>query len=114
MPIYDYLCSNCGQTTEVIHGINAPGPRYCPACGAEGTLRKTFAAPTVHFKGSGSAKKDRSSASRARAKSGATPSASTEGGDAASKGPGAGSGSGSSTSSGDSAATTKPSSSSED
>src|SRR4029079_3028082 len=68
MPIYDYLCSNCGQKTEVIHGINAPGPRYCPACGAEGTLRKTFAAPAVLFKGSGWAKKDRSSSSRARAK----------------------------------------------
>lgn len=74
MPIYDYLCSNCGQTTEVIHGIDAPGPRFCPACGAEGTLRKAFATPTVHFKGSGWAKKDRSSSSAARAKAGATPS----------------------------------------
>jgi putative FmdB family regulatory protein len=71
MPIYDYLCSNCGQTTEVIHGIDAPAPRFCPACGAEGTLRKAFATPAVHFKGSGWAKKDRSSSSRTRAKSGA-------------------------------------------
>ena len=70
MPIYDYLCSNCGERTEVIHGISAPGPRFCPACGAEDTLRKAFVAPTVHFKGSGWAKKDRSSAStKARAKS---------------------------------------------
>jgi putative FmdB family regulatory protein len=61
MPIYDYLCSNCGVKTEVIHGIDAPAPRFCPACGAEGTLRKTFAAPAVVFKGSGWAKKDRSS-----------------------------------------------------
>ena len=91
MPIYDYLCSNCGQKTEVIHGINAPGPRYCPACGAEGTLRKTFATPAVHFKGSGWAKKDRSSSSGARAKSSAPASTSTEGGDGASKGSGAGS-----------------------
>ena len=74
MPIYDYLCSNCGQTTEVIHGIDAPGPRFCPACGAEGTLRKAFATPAVHFKGSGWAKKDRSSSSAARAKAGAAPS----------------------------------------
>ena len=91
MPIYDYLCSNCGQKTEVIHGINAPGPRYCPACGAEGTLRKTFATPAVHFKGSGWAKKDRSSSSGARAKSSAPAATSTEGGDGASKGSGAGS-----------------------
>jgi putative FmdB family regulatory protein len=74
MPIYDYLCSNCGQTTEVIHGIDAPGPRFCPACGAEGTLRKAFATPAVHFKGSGWAKKDRSSSSAARAEAGAAPS----------------------------------------
>jgi putative FmdB family regulatory protein len=73
MPIYDYLCSNCGQTTEVIHGINAPGPRFCPACGAEGTLRKAFATPAVHFKGSGWAKKDRSSSSATRSKAGSTP-----------------------------------------
>lgn len=70
MPIYDYLCSNCGETTEVIHGITAPGPRFCPVCGAEGTLRKAFVVPSVHFKGSGWAKKDRSVAStKARAKS---------------------------------------------
>lgn len=70
MPIYDYLCSNCGERTEVIHGISAPGPRFCPVCGAEGTLRKAFVVPSVHFKGSGWAKKDRSTAStKARAKS---------------------------------------------
>jgi putative FmdB family regulatory protein len=68
--IYDYLCSNCGERTEVIHAISAPGPRFCPVCGTEGTLRKAFVAPTVHFKGSGWAKKDRSTAStKARAKS---------------------------------------------
>ena len=81
MPIYDYLCSNCGQTTEVIHGIDALGPRFCPACGAEGTLRKAMTAPTVLFKGSGWAKKDRSSSSRAKAKAsaGSTTSDSSDG-----------------------------------
>ena len=74
MPIYDYLCSSCGQKTEVIHGIHAPAPRFCPACGADGTLRKTFATPAVHFKGSGWAKKDRSSSSASRSKVGSTPS----------------------------------------
>lgn len=74
MPIYDYICSNCKQRTEVIHGINEAGPRFCPACGAEGTLTKAFSAPTVHFKGSGWAKKDRSSASSARTKAAAASS----------------------------------------
>lgn len=79
MPIYDYGCSNCGQTTEVIHGIDAPAPRFCPVCGAEGTLRKAFAPPVVHFKGSGWAKKDRSSSSTARSKAGASSSDSSDG-----------------------------------
>ena len=75
MPIYDYICASCGQTTEVIHGIEAPGPRFCPVCGAEGTLHKTIVRTAVHFKGSGWAKKDRSSATGSRTKSGAASSA---------------------------------------
>ena len=64
MPIYDYTCSACGHLAEVIHGINDHGPRFCPECGAEGTMTKAFTTPAIHFKGSGWAKKDRSSASR--------------------------------------------------
>ena len=79
MPIYDYVCASCGQVTEVIHGINAPGPNFCPVCGKEGTLRKSFAAPAVLFKGSGWAKKDRSSSSGSRTKAGG--SGSSEAGD---------------------------------
>ena len=62
MPTYDYVCSSCGRTTEVVHSINASGPAACPACGAVGTLTKAFNPPTIHFKGSGWAKKDRSGA----------------------------------------------------
>lgn len=76
MPIYDYLCSNCRHVTEVIHGINDAGPRFCPSCGAEGIMKKALSTPTVHFKGSGWAKKDRSSTSGVRSKStGSTSSA---------------------------------------
>ncbi|HEX5590437.1 MAG TPA: FmdB family zinc ribbon protein [Candidatus Limnocylindrales bacterium] len=63
MPAYDYTCARCGHLTEVVHGIHASGPTICPSCGAEGTMRKGFAAPAVHFKGSGWAKKDRSASS---------------------------------------------------
>jgi putative FmdB family regulatory protein len=108
MPIYDYLCSNCGQKTEFIHGINAPAPRFCPACGAEGTLRKTFATPAVHFKGSGWAKKDRSSSS-GRAKTGATSSSSDS-----TDGTQAGKGSSADSKTAASESTTKTSSTSED
>lgn len=61
MPIYDYLCSACDHRADILHGIHDPGPRYCPSCGAEHTMRKQFAAPAVHFKGTGWAKKDRGS-----------------------------------------------------
>ena len=59
MPIYEYVCSACGQRTEILHGIHDSAPAFCPDCGAEGTLRKGIAAPAVVFKGSGWAKKDR-------------------------------------------------------
>jgi putative FmdB family regulatory protein len=65
VPIYDYTCSRCRRTTEVIHGIVDHGPKFCPECGAEGTMTKAFVAPTVHFKGTGWAKKDRGTSARA-------------------------------------------------
>ena len=67
MPIYDYACKACGHLTEVVHGIHDNGPKFCPECGAEGTMTKAFALPTIHFKGSGWAKKDRSASSRSSA-----------------------------------------------
>lgn len=63
MPIYDYVCGECGHRTEVIHGVQAHGPRFCPSCGAEGTMKKAFVPPTIHYKGSGWAKKDRAATS---------------------------------------------------
>jgi putative FmdB family regulatory protein len=78
MPIYDYLCSTCKHRVEVIHGIHEPGPRFCPSCGAEGTMRKGISSPAVLFKGSGWAKKDRA-ATR-------TPAAAQSGGDDGSSG----------------------------
>ena len=86
MPIYDYVCASCRQKTEVIHGINAPGPRFCPACGAEGSLHKALTTPAVHFKGSGWAKKDRSSSSTTRTRAAAASGDSGDGGTKAGEG----------------------------
>ena len=106
MPIYDYVCSNCGHLTEVVHGINDPGPKFCPECGAEGTMTKAFAPPTIHFKGTGWAKKDRSSSSSGSSRSSSskkddTAKSDSSGGDA---GSGSSSGSGSTSAGGDSSA----------
>jgi len=98
MPIYDYLCSSCEHRADILHGINDPGPTFCPSCGAEGTLRKQFAAPTIHYKGSGWAKKDRGGSSRTRAGSSSSGSSDSkrakEGGSAGSSGGGSDGGSG--------------------
>lgn len=56
MPVYDYVCRDCGHIVEVIHGVHAPGPTKCTVCG--GNLRKAVSAPAIVFKGSGWAKKD--------------------------------------------------------
>lgn len=66
MPTYDYVCSSCGHRIEVVHGVHAHGPSECPACA--GPMRKVFAPPAVHFKGSGWAKKERASSAAARTK----------------------------------------------
>jgi putative FmdB family regulatory protein len=82
VPIYDYRCSSCGHLVEILHGVHESGPAFCPSCGAEASMRKAIAAPTVHFKGSGWAKKDRSAATRSKAK------AAADGTDSAPKGGG--------------------------
>ena len=71
MPIYEFRCAACDHLAELLLGLNDPAPQFCPSCGAEGTMRKAFAPPAIHFKGSGWAKKERRSASSASsAKSG--------------------------------------------
>jgi putative FmdB family regulatory protein len=92
MPTYDYLCPN-GHRFEVIHSVTADGPTTCPICGA-GPVRKAFSAPTIHFKGSGWAKKDRSTASRSASKAA---SGSDESGTSSGSDTGAGTGSDSAT-----------------
>jgi putative FmdB family regulatory protein len=103
MPIYEYACTACDHRTDILHGLNDPGPLFCPSCGEEGTMRKLFAPPTIHFKGSGWAKKDRGSSSGSRSSASAKSSAdggSSSGDKAASSD--SGTDSGSSGSSGDS------------
>ena len=99
MPIYDYRCTACGRSVEVVHSIAGTGPATCEVCG--GAMRKLVSTPAIHFKGSGWAKKDArsapsgSSATTAGAKDGASGDGKTAGStDAA---PAAGGASGSST-----------------
>jgi putative FmdB family regulatory protein len=77
MPLYDYDCSACGRRFETIRGLHDDPPTECPLCGS-GPVRKAFAAPAVHFKGSGWAKKER------RAKPASAGASASEGGDGSS------------------------------
>ena len=84
MPLYDYDCAACGRRFEVIHGVHADPPAACPLCGS-GPVRKAISAPTVHYKGSGWAKRDRRTAVRSGSKSESTDEGSTDGSKASEK-----------------------------
>ncbi|MCP2520461.1 zinc ribbon domain-containing protein [SCandidatus Aminicenantes bacterium Aminicenantia_JdfR_composite] len=51
MPLYEYRCSNCGETFEVIQKFNQPLLEKCSKCG--GKLTKLLSPPMIQFKGSG-------------------------------------------------------------
>lgn len=104
MPIYEYACTACDHRTDILHGLNDPGPTFCPSCGREGTMRKLFAPPTIHYKGSGWAKKDRGGSS------GTKSGASSSSGDGATKNHGGSSGSDAGSGSSSSSSSSSPSS----
>jgi putative FmdB family regulatory protein len=61
LPLYDYDCAACGRRFEVIHRVHADPPAACPLCG-KGPVKKAITAASVHYKGSGWAKKERRAA----------------------------------------------------
>ena len=52
MPIYQYLCSACGELTEVLQKFSDEPLKICPECG-KAELRKQLTAPAFKLKGSG-------------------------------------------------------------
>jgi putative FmdB family regulatory protein len=67
VPLYDYDCAACGRRFEVIHGVHGDPAPACPLCGG-GPIKKAITAASVHYRGTGWAKKER----RAAIKSGAS------------------------------------------
>jgi putative FmdB family regulatory protein len=51
MPLYEYKCSKCQATFEVIQKVADPPLKKCIKCG--GVVIKTISAPAIQFKGSG-------------------------------------------------------------
>jgi putative FmdB family regulatory protein len=52
MPIYGYLCSNCGTEKDVMQKISDTPLTTCPECGKE-TFSKQLSAAGFQLKGSG-------------------------------------------------------------
>jgi putative FmdB family regulatory protein len=53
MPIYEYLCSNCGHDKEAFQRMSDAPLVKCPECGQD-TLRKVvLSAPSFKLKGKG-------------------------------------------------------------
>ena len=52
MPIYEYHCSSCGISKDVMQKMSDPVLTTCPACGQE-TFSKQTSAAGFQLKGSG-------------------------------------------------------------
>jgi putative FmdB family regulatory protein len=51
MPLYEYLCDQCGHRFEVIQKFSDAPIAVCPSCG--GPVQKLPSSPAIQFKGSG-------------------------------------------------------------
>lgn len=87
MPIYEYGCSQCGKTQDVLQKISDPAPSKCEHCGAEDTLSRQVSRTSFVLKGGGwysdlygSSKKSGDSSSSSSASPSASSSSSTASG----------------------------------
>jgi len=53
MPIYEYECSQCHQTSDALQKVNDPPPEACPHCGAQHTLSRLVSRTSFVLKGGG-------------------------------------------------------------
>ena len=53
MPIYEYDCSQCHQTSDALQKVNDPPPETCPHCGARNTLSRLLSRTSFVLKGGG-------------------------------------------------------------
>ena len=51
MPIYEYQCKKCRETTEVLQKAKDKPLEKCPKCG--GPVVKRISSPAIQFKGTG-------------------------------------------------------------
>jgi|SRR6218665_319700 len=53
MPIYEYACSSCEKTIDVLQKTSDPAPETCSACGAQTSLSRVMSRSSFQLKGGG-------------------------------------------------------------
>jgi len=53
MPIYAFACDACGHSFDRLQKLSDADPTVCPACGAEGAVRRQLTAPQFRLAGGG-------------------------------------------------------------
>ncbi|MGL5829722.1 MAG: FmdB family zinc ribbon protein [Angustibacter sp.] len=82
MPTYDYSCTQCAHSFEIVQAFSDDALTTCPEC--EGRLRKVFGNVGVVFKGSGFYRNDaRDAAKKSSATAASAQSVKSDGGTAA-------------------------------
>src|SRR5262245_1313568 len=101
MPIYEYECTQCHQTSDALQKLNDPPPETCPRCGARNTLSRLLSRTSFVLKGGGWYA-DLYSSSKPKSDGGgeSKPAAKSEGSSGSASTPDSGSGGSSSSSSG--------------
>ena len=52
MPIYAFVCDNCGHEFDRLQKMSDADPTTCPSCGKE-TVKRKITAPSFRLSGSG-------------------------------------------------------------
>lgn len=52
MPIYEFVCEDCGRLTEVMQKLTDPPPAACPECGG-GRMARMVSRTSFQLKGGG-------------------------------------------------------------
>jgi putative FmdB family regulatory protein len=84
VPIYEYLCEDCGASFETLQKMSDDPLTECDKCG--GPLRKVLHPVAIHFKGSGFYTTDygKGSGRRTAGKDGGSSESSSSGGESSS------------------------------
>ncbi|MBS1846870.1 MAG: FmdB family transcriptional regulator [Actinobacteria bacterium] len=76
MPTYEYRCTDCGHTFDIVQAFTDETLTECPECG--GHLKKLFGNVGISFRGSGFYVNDSGSAKKSSSASGGSDSSTTK------------------------------------